>query len=99
MKGWLPLGYPETQTRRFFRQNFAGEHFILASEDGCTMADPRLEMGAKKMIPPPEGRGAEVPVRNGGFLFERRPRLHWLEGADPDVAELHRVAVILDRDR
>ena len=25
VKGWLPLEYPETQTYRFFRQNFQGE--------------------------------------------------------------------------
>lgn len=54
VKGWLPLEYPETQTYRFFRQNFAGEEFILVSWDGCTMADPRLEMLAKKLIPPPQ---------------------------------------------
>jgi predicted RND superfamily exporter protein len=54
VKGWLPLEYPETQTYRFFRQNFAGEEFILVSWDGCTMADPRLELLARKLIPPPE---------------------------------------------
>jgi predicted RND superfamily exporter protein len=54
VKGWLPLEYPETQTYRFFRQNFAGEEFVLVSWEGCTMADPRLEMLAKKLIPPPE---------------------------------------------
>jgi predicted RND superfamily exporter protein len=54
VKGWLPLEYPETQTYRFFRQNFAGEEFILVSWDGCTMADPRLEMLARKLIPPPQ---------------------------------------------
>jgi len=54
VKGWLPLEYPETQTYRFFRQNFAGEEFILVSWDGCTMADPRLEILAKKLIPPPQ---------------------------------------------
>ena len=54
VKGWLPLEYPETQTYRFFRQNFAGEEFVLVSWDGCTMADPRLELLAKKLLPPPE---------------------------------------------
>jgi len=54
VKGWLPLEYPETQTYRFFRQNFQGEEFILVSWDGCTMADPRLELLAQKLIPPPE---------------------------------------------
>jgi len=54
VKGWLPLEYPETQTYRFFRQNFQGEEFILVSWDGCTMADPRLELLARKLLPPPE---------------------------------------------
>ncbi|MFM7205767.1 MAG: efflux RND transporter permease subunit [Planctomycetaceae bacterium] len=54
VKGWLPAEYPETQTYRFFRQNFQGEEFILVSWEGCTMADPRLDMLARKLIPPPE---------------------------------------------
>ncbi len=54
VKGWLPLEYPETQTYRFFRQNFQGEEFILVSWEGCTMVDPRLELLARKLIPPPE---------------------------------------------
>ena len=54
VKGWLPAEYPETQTYRFFRQIFQGEEFILVSWEGCTMADPRLEMLAKKLLPPPE---------------------------------------------
>ena len=54
VKGWLPAEYPETRTYRFFRQNFQGEEFILVSWEGCTMADARLEMLARKLLPPPE---------------------------------------------
>ena len=54
VKGWLPLDYPETQVYRFFRRSFQGEEFILISWDGCTMADPRLELLAQKLLPPPE---------------------------------------------
>jgi len=54
VKGWLPLEYPETQVYRFFRRSFQGEEFILLSWDGCTMSDPRLELLAKKLLPPPE---------------------------------------------
>jgi uncharacterized protein len=54
VKGWLPPEYPETQTYKFFRQHFQGEEFVLVSWDGCTMADPRLELLANKLLPPPE---------------------------------------------
>ena len=54
VKGWLPPEYPETATYKFFRENFQGEEFILLSWDGCTMADPRLEVMARKLLPPPE---------------------------------------------
>jgi predicted RND superfamily exporter protein len=54
VKGWLPPEYPETATYKFFRDNFQGEEFILVSWDGCTMADPKLEMMAQKLLPPPE---------------------------------------------
>jgi len=54
VKGWLPLEYPETQVYRFFRRNFQGEEFILISWEGCTMGDPRLELLARKLLPPPE---------------------------------------------
>ena len=54
VKGWLPLEYPETQVYRFFRRSFQGEEFILISWEGCTMSDPRLELLAKKLLPPPE---------------------------------------------
>ena len=53
VKGWLPPEYPETQTYRFFRRNFQGEEFILVSWEGCTMADARLELLARKLLPPP----------------------------------------------
>ncbi len=54
VKGWLPMEYPETRAYGFFRRNFQGEEFVLVSWDGCTMADPRLELLARKLIPPPE---------------------------------------------
>ncbi len=54
VKGWLPAEYPETQVYKFFRQHFQGEEFILASWEGCTMKDRRLELMANKLLPPPE---------------------------------------------
>ena len=54
VKGWLPMEYPETRAYGFFRRHFQGEEFVLVSWDGCTMAAPRLELLARKLIPPPE---------------------------------------------
>ena len=54
VKGWLPFEYPETQVYRFFRRSFQGEEFVLISWEGCTMSDPRLELLARKLLPPPE---------------------------------------------
>jgi len=56
VKGWLPAEYPETQVYKFFRENFQGEEFILVSWKGCTMNDARVELLARKLLPPP-GRG------------------------------------------
>lgn len=69
VKGWLPLEYPETQTYRFFRRNFQGEEFVLISWDGCTMADPRLELLAQKLLPPPK-----KPPGSIGSSILRQPR-------------------------
>ena len=54
VKGWLPAEYPETQVYKFFRENFQGEEFILVSWKGCTMNDARVELLARKLLPPPE---------------------------------------------
>ena len=54
VKGWLPAEYPETQVYKFFRQHFQGEEFILVSWKGCTMNDARVELLARKLLPPPE---------------------------------------------
>jgi predicted RND superfamily exporter protein len=63
VKGWLPPEYPETATYKFFRENFQGEEFILVSWEGCTMADPRLEIMARKLLPPPaEASRIERPL-------------------------------------
>ncbi|MFM8578858.1 MAG: efflux RND transporter permease subunit [Planctomycetaceae bacterium] len=53
VKGWLPQQYEETRTYKFFRQHFQGEEFVLVSWEGCTMDDPRLELLATKLLPPP----------------------------------------------
>lgn len=51
-KKWLPEGFEETRELDWFRENFVGEQFVVVSWDGCTLDDPRLEMLAKKVVPP-----------------------------------------------
>ncbi|MEX2118382.1 MAG: MMPL family transporter [Pirellulales bacterium] len=55
---WLPSEYHETEVFQWFRSHFAGEQFILASWDGCTLDDQRLRLMVDKLSPaagrPPE---------------------------------------------
>ncbi len=56
---WLPNTYAETQDFSWFQGHFDNETFVLVSWDGCTLEDERLELFAKKIIPPeakPEDR-------------------------------------------
>ncbi len=56
---WLPDTYAETQDFSWFQSHFDNETFVLVSWDGCTLEDERLELFAKKIIPPeikPEDR-------------------------------------------
>lgn len=49
VKDWLPGDFPETQTHRWFQEHFPHEQFVLASWEGCTLDDDRLEMLADKL--------------------------------------------------
>ncbi len=59
VKNWVPAEYPETQLYKAFREKFQGEEFILVSWRGCTLSDDRLELLAKKMLPPVEVKPKE----------------------------------------
>ncbi len=48
---WLPDGFAETKDLDWFREHFLGEQFVVISWDGCTLADPRVEMLAQKLVP------------------------------------------------
>ncbi|HWB00884.1 MAG TPA: MMPL family transporter [Pirellulales bacterium] len=48
---WLPDRYDETATFRWFQKHFAGEQFVLASWEGCTFDDQRIELLAEKLVP------------------------------------------------
>ena len=73
VKEWLPDGYPETATHRWFQAHFPHEQFVLVSWEGCTLEDTRLELLAQKLErkqPPPDETAdrpseepREVPLR------------------------------------
>jgi predicted RND superfamily exporter protein len=52
VKDWLPDGFTETAQHRWFQQHFPLEQFVLISWEGCTMNDQRLELFARKLVPP-----------------------------------------------
>jgi hypothetical protein len=49
---WLPSTYQETTDFSWFQHHFDNETFVLISWEGCTLDDPRLELLAKKVVPP-----------------------------------------------
>ncbi len=59
VKDWLPEEFPETAVHAWFQEHFPHEQFVLASWEGCTLDDPRLELFARKLDPPPEEMLAE----------------------------------------
>ena len=76
IKDWLPADFPETRVHRWFQEHFPYEQFVLASWEGCTLGDFRLEMLAKKLEKQPESeKQAGEPwffktVLTGGRLME-----------------------------
>ena len=63
VKDWLPDGFQETAELDWFRKYFLGEQFVVISWEGCTLDDPRVEMLARKLVPPP-GVQNEVAEQN-----------------------------------
>lgn len=49
IKDWLPSDFRETVELEWFAKYFMGESFVLATWDGCTMSDQRLELFAAKL--------------------------------------------------
>ena len=86
VKDWLPEDFPETKTHRWFREHFPHEQFVLASWEGCTLDDPRLELLAKKLVPPEESRVAEEPWFFKSVLTGRR-LVDDLRARYPDLSE------------
>src|SRR6185312_7733749 len=72
---WLPDTYDETQDFSWFQQHFSNETFVLVSWDGCTLDDPRLELFAKKIVPP----AGEQPVDAGFVKKPEPPKPKWYD--------------------
>ncbi len=87
VKDWLPADFPETKTHRWFQEHFPHEQFVLASWEGCTLDDQRLELLAKKLVPaePPEST-PENPWFFKSVLTGRR-LVDELQARDPDLSE------------
>ena len=52
IKDWLPDDFPETAVHSWFQEHFPFEQFVLASWEGCTLDDQRLQLLARKLVPP-----------------------------------------------
>jgi len=83
---WLPDKYEETADFSWFQQHFENETFVLVSWDGCTLDDTRLELFARKVIPPNDGKQdiagpahKPPPAKWYDDLFFAK----WLEKPDP----------------
>ncbi len=50
VKDWLPSDFTETAELEWFAQHFAGESFVLATWEGCTVEDQRLTLLASKLL-------------------------------------------------
>ncbi|TWU01072.1 efflux RND transporter permease subunit [Stieleria varia] len=50
VKDWLPDDFPETAELEWFANDFAGESFVLATWEGCTIEDQRLRLLEKKLL-------------------------------------------------
>lgn len=51
VEDWLPDQYQETKDYRWFQKYFPFESFIVASWEGCTLDDDRIELFAQKLVP------------------------------------------------
>ena len=51
VEDWLPDQYQETSDYRWFQKYFPFESFIVASWEGCTLDDDRIELFAQKLVP------------------------------------------------
>jgi len=72
---WLPSTYEETTDFSWFQEHFENDTFVLISWEGCTLDDPRLELLAKKLVPP----GADAPQPHFGPLPQPEDNSRWYD--------------------
>lgn len=68
VKSWLPAGYEETTTYKWYRQRFESDMFVLVSWEGCTLDDERLPFIVRKLVPPEPEKDP-----NGTYILHRQP--------------------------
>ncbi len=89
---WLPTTYDETQDFSWFQEHFENETFVLISWDGCTLDDPRLELLARKLVPPPTAvpehvgplKKPEPPKPADDFFWSEWFKKPQMAGGNPD---------------
>ncbi len=89
VRDWLPDDFPETAVHRWFQQHFPHEQFVLASWEGCTLDDQRLELLTKKLVPPEDvaaARPADEP-RYFKSVITGRSLINELQGRYPELSD------------
>ena len=80
VKDWLPQAFDETAEHSWFQSHFPHEQFVLISWEGCTLHDQRLELLAKKLVPP-EPQGSDDDSHAATNVAEE-------ESSDPEEKQL-----------
>jgi len=89
---WLPSKYEETTDFSWFQKHFQNETFVLISWEGATLDDPRVELLAKKLVPPDKGPPEDpgpLPKPDPPAWYDDLFFAQWLKRPDP-VAEMLR---------
>lgn len=87
VRDWLPDNFPETKTHRWFQEHFPHEQFVLASWEGCTLDDQRLELLANKLVPPAGSKSATDEPQFFKSVLTGRRLVDDLQARYPDLSE------------
>ncbi len=87
---WLPTTYEETTDFSWFQTHFENETFVLISWEGCTLDDDRLELLARKIVPPDNdkahGHYGPLPKPKQPKWYEDIVFINWFMRPDPATA-------------